>query len=166
MLRAFQVWKEVNGCYIYINLGGGYFHLCPLLHLHSLVLKSSPLMWDCCLLTHPSIRFNAAPPTHHFDCPTCWKGKPGRNREDREIQRNMSTKGIIKDCLSLMQNNINGSTLDFITTKTDTRHRQTQSCSNWRKAQTQQERDIKETLGAPNNHSFLLCITDSYLRLI
>lgn len=63
------------------------FHLCSPLRLHSLVLKSSRSMWDCCLLTHPSIRLNASPPTHHFDCPTCWKREAERNREDGKRKR-------------------------------------------------------------------------------
>lgn len=61
-----------------------------------------------------------------------------------------------------MQNNMKSSTLDFITTKTD----DCKVALIIERARNMVYRDIKEALEALNNHSFLLCITDSCLRLI
>lgn len=134
------------------------FHLCSLLCLYSLFLKSSRSMWDCCLLKHPSIRLSASPPTRHFDCPTCWKREPERNRGQREKDKYSMWvwKGLLK-ATCLMQNNINISTLHFITSKTD-KHRVKAIIE-----EPSNTRDIKETFWA-KTISFHL--KELWLRLI
>lgn len=129
-------------------------HLCSPLHLHSLVLTSSRSMWDCCPLTHPSIRLRASPATHHFDCPTCWQTEPERNRGQGEGEK--KEMHVRTEAVRVMHNNI--STFDFITTKTD-KH----ICSNYTKGFKQWQRYQRGFWGT-NNHSFLL--GDSWLRLI
>lgn len=121
------------------------FHLCSPLHLHSLVLKSSRSMWDCCLLTRPSIRLNVSPPTHHFDCPTCWK---------REPERKQRGQGGIKKRCEYKRDRFKGychacnAELDFITTKID----KNKSCSNYikKKKSSKHDSDIREVVGATN----------------
>lgn len=94
--------------------------------------------------------------------PTCWEGTRRQGNRRRHKHEGSSWR-VSATCR--MQNNINSTTFNFITTKTDTRRRQTQSCSKWRKS-FKHDRDIKEALGAANNHSFLLSITESCPRLI